>query len=103
LPQGPTANSPMKHYFVEGVFVSVAGLKQFRKSGKINPTDIEPFAKSYWVSDPEEALRLATDDLNGGQWKEKPKISQTSEEQRMRQIGAPELPGFGTQKKNRKS
>jgi hypothetical protein len=85
----------MKLYWVEGLFITAAALKKARKSGRA-PSEVEPFAKSFWAADPPEALRLATEALQGGQWADAPKVTQTSEEQRMRSLGAPTLPGFDT-------
>jgi hypothetical protein len=84
----------MPAYWIEGVFISAASLKKSKKSGKISETDKELFARSIWAETPAEALRLADEALQGGKWLEKPRLSQTTEEQRMRQQGAPELPGL---------
>jgi hypothetical protein len=85
----------MERYLVEGLYYPKA------KPKKTAPT-LEPFARSYWASSPQEAIRMATEDLDGGVWQKPPRTSQTSEEQRMRQQGQPELPGFGTLNKWRK-
>jgi hypothetical protein len=77
----------MNPYFVEGLFLSKKTLK------KVNKT-VEPYARVIWADSPTEAIRIATQDLAGGQWVEGPTVSNTTEEQRMRQAGAPELPGF---------
>ena len=82
-------------YYVEGLFLSKQSLKKRKRSGKSTPDAVEPFAKSIWAANPEEAIKLATDELVGGEWVEEPKVSQVSETQRMRGQGAPELPGFG--------
>ena len=79
----------MNPYFVEGLFVS-------RRSHKKASQTIEPYAQVVWADSPAEAIRIATQELAGGQWVEGPIVGRTSEEQRMRQVGAPELPGFGT-------
>ncbi len=96
----------MKRFYVEGLFVPRRKLKKAPKGKKPAPDEVEPFTRSFWASDPEEALRLATEALDGGRWLEAPVISLTSEEQRMRQFGAPELPGFdlsgSSNKKKRK-
>jgi hypothetical protein len=84
----------MKHYYVEGLFIPRKNLKKVPRDGRPALKDIEPFARSFWANDPEEALKLAAETLNGGQWLGTPQISLKSEEQRMRQAGAPELPGF---------
>ena len=91
----------MQHYWVEGLFVTRRGLKKARKGSKISQADMELFARSLWANDVEEALQLATQELNGGEWVEAPKVSRKSEEQRMRLLGAPELPGFSPTKKKR--
>jgi hypothetical protein len=96
----------MKRYYVEGLFISRKNLKKVSHGSRPAPKEVEPFARSFWANDPAEALRLAAEALDGGQWLETPKVSLTSEEQRMRQAGAPELPGFASsntlpKKKNR--
>jgi hypothetical protein len=60
--------------------------------------DVEPFARSIWAQSVEEAICLATEALEGGEWMEEPKVSKTSEEQRMREMGAPTLHGFDVRK-----
>jgi hypothetical protein len=84
----------MKRYYVEGLFIPRKNLKKVRQGSRPVPKEVEPFARTFWANDPAEALRLAAESLDGGQWLEPPRISLTSEEQRMRQAGAPELPGF---------
>jgi hypothetical protein len=84
----------MQKYWIEGLFVTSKGLKKAQKSGKIASTDIEPFARTFWAINPEEAIALATEALEGGQWTDGPRLGKTTEEQRMRALGAPELPGF---------
>jgi hypothetical protein len=79
----------MDRYLVEGQYFPKA------KSKKTAPT-LEPFARSYWASSAQEAIRMATEDLVGGVWQKPPRTSQASEEQRMRQQGQPELPGLGS-------
>jgi len=93
----------MEQYWVEGLFVSKQGLKRAKKIGKITQTDIEPFAKSYWANTPDEAIVMATQDLKGGDWTNGPRVSKTSEEQRMRAMGAPELPGLSVKTRKRKT
>lgn len=85
----------MQRYFIEGLFVSKQGLKKAQKSGRIAAGDIEPFAQAFWANSPAEALQMASEALVGGQWTDGPHLSDQTEEQRMRQMGAPELPGFG--------
>ncbi|RPI34658.1 MAG: hypothetical protein EHM70_02110 [Chloroflexota bacterium] len=81
----------MEHYWVEGLFYTRQGLKKAHKGGR---AEVEPFAKSIWANSPDEAVRLATEELNGGEWREGPRVNRLSEEQRMRQMGMPELPGL---------
>ena len=78
----------MNPYFVEGLFIPKKSLKRVNKP-------VEPYARVVWADSPAEAIQIATQALAGGQWVEGPTISSTTEEQRMRQSGAPELPGFG--------
>jgi hypothetical protein len=92
----------MQHYFIEGLFITRKGLKKSQKSGKAAQTDVEPFAAAFWANSPADALQMAAQALEGGQWLETPKISTITEEQRMRAIGAPELPGFSTPVKKTK-
>lgn len=89
----------MPYYYVEGKYLTKIGRRRSLKRGRVSTSDIEPFARSFWANTPSEALQLADDALNGGEWLEPPRVSQTSEEQRMRQIGAPELPGLDVVKK----
>jgi hypothetical protein len=80
----------MKPYWIEGLFIP--------KKAK-GRAAVEPFARTIWANSPEEAIRLATESLEGGQWREGPHVSQKTEEQQMRVAGAPELPGFGVAQK----
>lgn len=86
----------MQQYWVEGLY---RGKKGKAKGGKASPLNIEPFAKSFWANSPEEALRMASEELAGVQWVEGPRVNTISEEQRMRAMGAPELPGLGPTRK----
>ena len=88
----------MKQYFVEGLFI---GKKAGRRKSS-GSTNAEPFARSFWASNPAEAAQMATEALGGGYWIEGPHVGATTEEQRMRAIGAPELPGFGASPKKTK-
>ena len=76
----------------------VEGLVQPRPRGK-KAAPVEPFSRAYWAETPAEALQSAENDLNGGAWVEGPRVSQTSEAERMRSLGAPELPGMPAPKK----
>ena len=85
----------MEQYWVEGLFANAQGVRKAHKSGVYPASAIEPFARGIWANSPEEAARLATEALKGGEWLEGPSISRLTEEQRMRSIGAPEFPGLG--------
>lgn len=76
----------MKQFWVEG-------LVQPRARGK-KAAPAEPFSRAYWAETAAEALRCAEIDLNGGAWLETPRVSLTSEAERMHALGAPELPGM---------
>jgi hypothetical protein len=86
----------MEAYFVEGKYISRKSLKKFQKNGRILPADIEPFAQRFFANSPKEAMRMAEEALNGGQWVEGPHVGQQTEAQHMRAMGAPQLPGFET-------
>jgi hypothetical protein len=86
----------MKRYYVEGLLLPRKNRKKVQPGGRPIPKEVEPFARTFWANDPKEALRLAAEALDGGQWLDPPRISLISEEQRMRQAGAPELPGFAS-------
>lgn len=92
----------MPAYWIEGIFISAKGLKKAQKNGKIADADKELFARSIWAETFTEALRLADEALQGGKWLEKPRLSQTTEEQRMRKEGMPELTGLFSTGKKRK-
>lgn len=82
----------MKLYFVEGLY-----------KPKAKRASVEPYAKAIWAENPADAIRIATEDIGGGTWREEPKVSSRTEEQRMRKMGAPELDLFGSAgKKGRK-
>ena len=92
----------MINFFVEGLYITRKGLKKSQKSGKVSQADIEPFVAKYWANSPAEALEAAAQALGGGQWLEPPRVSTISEEERMRAIGAPELPGLSASGKRTK-
>lgn len=84
-------------------------MKQFWVEGLVQPHGhgkklalVEPFSKAYWAETSAEALQSAVADLNGGTWVEGPRVSLTSEADRMRAMGAPELPGMPAEKKTGK-
>jgi hypothetical protein len=84
----------MEQYFVEGLVIPRRGRNKAGRRGKGTQASVEPFARSFWATSPEEAIQMALEALGGGQWVEGPKISQVSEAQRMQEMGAPRLPGF---------
>ncbi len=81
-------------FYIEGSYVTPQGVKKKRKTGTYPANSIEPYAKTIWANSPKEAIQIATADLIGGEWTEGPRVSQVTEEQRMRNIGAPEFPGL---------
>jgi hypothetical protein len=93
----------MPQYYVEGLFATKQGVKRKRKTGVYPPGTIEPYAKTIWANNPKDAIHIAATDLEGGEWTEGPRVSQVTEEQRMRSMGAPEFPGLVPRSaKNRK-
>jgi hypothetical protein len=86
----------MPYYYVEGLYVNSQGVKKKRKVGAYPKNSIEPYARTVWANNPKEAIQKATDELEGGEWTEGPHLSQVTEEERMRSLGAPQLPGFQT-------
>lgn len=85
----------MEQYYIEGLYANKQGVKKALKTGVIPHNSIEPYAKTIWANSSAEAIRLATQELDGGEWTEGPKASKVTEEKRMRNLGAPQLPGFG--------
>jgi hypothetical protein len=84
----------MPQYYVEGLFANKQGVKKKRKTGAFPACSIEPYAKTIWANSPKEAIQIATAELDGGEWTKGPHVSQITEEQRMRSMGAPEFPGL---------
>jgi hypothetical protein len=93
----------MEQYWVEGLFANAQGVRKARKSGVYPASAIEPFAKGFWANSPDEAVRLASEALQGGEWVEGPVVSRLTEEQRMRAMGAPEFPGLGSPGRKRRT
>ncbi len=87
----------MQRFYIEGLFISRQKIKKGQKSGRGSKADVEPFAQTFWAENAAEALQQANEAIAGGQWLDGPRISDLSEEDRMRQMGAPQLPGFGLQ------
>lgn len=93
----------MPQYYVEGLFANKMGVKKKLRTGSYPINSIEPYARSIWANSPKEAIQIATTDLDGGEWTEGPRLSQITEEQRMRSMKAPEFPGLTPRPtKNRK-
>ncbi len=84
----------MPQYYVEGLFATQKGVKKKRKTGTYPASSIEPYARTIWANNPKEAIQIATRELDGGEWTDGPRVSQLTEEQRMRSLGAPEFPGL---------
>lgn len=84
----------MPQYYVEGLFANKQGVKKKRKTGAFPVNSIEPYAKTIWANSPKEAIQIATVELDGGEWTEAPRVSKTTEEQRMRSMRAPEFLGL---------
>jgi uncharacterized Ntn-hydrolase superfamily protein len=91
----------MNHYWVEGAYIKAQDLKKAARRGPAGLS--EPFARHYWADSPEEALAMALEDLCGGQWVGAPDISDSSEDQRMRDLGMPELPGMSKPGKGKRA
>ncbi len=87
----------MKLFWVEGVYVPKNG------GGRQSSPGSRPFTQSFWANTPLEAIQAAVQSLPGARWIEGPVIAEKSEEQRMRAMGAPELPGMGPGVTNKKS
>ncbi len=79
----------MKLYWIEGLLAARNRPSQGKTAG------VKPFSQSYWANTPEEAIQMAMSEFPRARWIEGPTATQTSEEQRMRKMGAPELPGLG--------
>ena len=88
----------MKLYWVEGLYTVKEG------RGRTKNSATKPYSQSFWANSPQEAMQMALDEVPGARWLEGPTVSETSEEKRMRAMGAPELPGLEAlvDKKNRK-
>ena len=91
----------MKSFFVEGLYVTKKGIQNARKRGEIPSGNFEIYTKTVWALDADDAIRIATADIHGGEWMDGPRVSNSSEERRMRDLGAPELPGLGDSKRKK--
>ncbi len=86
----------MTRFFVEGLFIPGHTLSKKSSTSQME-SNIEPFAHLFWADTRKEALQMANDAIEGGSWVEGPTVSETSEEKRMRETGAPEFPGLFSQ------
>ncbi len=80
----------MKPYYVEGL------VRKKTKSGKGG--EAETVSLTIWAQTAEDALREASEQVGAAEWLEGPRLKKQSEEQRMRKMGAPELPGLDASK-----
>ncbi len=86
----------MPQFYIEGLYANKLGVKKKQKTGTYPNNCIEPYAKSIWANNTKEAIRIATEELAGGEWTKGPHVSQVTEEQRMRSMGSPEFLGLLT-------
>jgi hypothetical protein len=93
----PSSQVSMKLFWVEGLYIPKNG--GGRKTGPAS----KPFTQSFWANSPTEAIQAAVQSIPGARWIEGPLIAEKSEEQRMRAMGAPELPGLDQSSKNKKT
>jgi hypothetical protein len=84
----------MPQYYIDGLYANKQGVNKKHKTGTYPVSSIEPYAKTIWANNPQEALQVATSELEGGEWTEAPRVSLVTEEQRMRSMGAPEFTGL---------
>jgi hypothetical protein len=87
----------MPQYYIEGLYANKLGVKKKHKTGIYPASSIEPYAKTIWANSQQEAVQIATAELEGGEWTDGPRSSQVSEEQRMRALGEPEFFGLAEQ------
>ncbi len=92
----------MKQYWVEGLYIPAPERKKARGAKSVERSGPIPFYHSFWAETPADALRQAGEEIGAGSWTDGPRILKTSEEQRMRKIGAPELPLFKTPQAGKK-
>lgn len=94
----------MLQFYVEGLYANKQGVRKKHRTGTYPANSIEPYAKTIWANSPKEAIQIATSELDGGEWTKGPRVSQTTEEQRMRSKGEAEFPGLsaGRTKKRKK-
>ncbi len=87
----------MKLFWIEGL------LSPRSSSGRGKNAGVKPYSQSFWANSVQEAVNLALQANPGARWIEGPTVSETSEEQRMRAMGAPELPGLDVRPAPKKS
>ncbi len=87
----------MQLFWVEGLLAQKAG------AGKSKPSGIKPYSASFWANTAQEAVQMALSANPRARWLEGPTVSDTSEEMRMRAMGAPELPGLETPRSGKKT
>jgi len=92
----------MRKYWIKGLYLEPAGLKKMKENGRIPQEDLDTIEIACWAESPEEALQEVEQQFTDGKWIEGPEVVETSEEQRMRAMGAPELPGMSIPKSRRK-
>jgi hypothetical protein len=92
----------MRKYWIKGLFLEPAGVKKMKKNGHVPQENLNSIEIACWADSPEEALQEVEQQFTGGKWIEGPEVVDTSEEQRMRAMGAPELPGIEAPKPRRK-
>ena len=84
----------MKPFYIEGVYQPRQTPKKAARPGAAPAGGVEPYAKTIWANSVDEAIRLAKDEMEGVVWVEGPRQGRKSEEKRMQELGAPQLPGF---------
>jgi hypothetical protein len=84
----------MQAYWVEGFYIPAKGTKKSKRDKNYPTAEVELYARAVWANNPDDAVRLATEDLGQGVWKAAPRVSKKTEEKSMRAQGAPQLPGI---------
>ena len=87
----------MKQFWIDGLLALRSGSSRGKNVG------VKLYSQSYWANTAQEAVNLALQANPGARWIEGPTVSETSEEQRMRAIGAPELPGLDVRPVHKKT
>jgi len=92
----------MRKYWIRGLFLKPTGVRKMKRIGQIPQADLDTIEIACWAETPVEALQEVAHQFTAGKWIEGPEVVETSEEQRMRAMGAPELPGISVPKSRRK-